>query len=1160
MIAVEKNILPVVEILIISYKFKVNETINDESAISIAMHGQYYDIVEMLLKHNSMFPKNIKNVSNPAIKKIIDTCPNLHQLITDHSKNNSKISEIAKIFDDNLTMRHFFNIENQSAAFFAIKSSKLDIYELLASKNIVIGPNERISDAINDFKEFEKIYKINKKYTERQYLYNLIQNSFPVLDDPFLIFRLTLITEAFECLDEIRQIKPYLELVSNSGKFKIIFDFNRESTDFLVPGSRARGMFKDTTICVAAKRLLHEKTILEALGILAHELCHFAMYLVYRNGLKPYKVGDVEAKANFLLIVKACELKKEEEDIIKRVFSYDREKWEYELIVRIPQMLAHYLYNPGKIKFLRDTYDPLFEYFETVVLPDVIKAIPLIKRITNDPNSITWKDLTPQLQSVVKNKPINLMGNKLTFCDIFDQNPASYEKLSSERIMTLVKPDKIVIESIKNDIKFFVKTELLPNYNVDVKDVKVTNFKKKMLIPSYHIPSNSGAKMTTVSPEKEYKRLRMWIHFGDLKKYFEEFDEFNKGRLKENEIIASFLDSFQLSFFKKPKSSQFLKIYFKNVNRKLSKELLNQKVEVTEKFIASIKERNSWSRWRGKTIVNHLFLLFIADYDEIDTTKNINFYLMVESFVMKKLKIVLNEALALSNDQINSMNLMQIHQVYALELIYGKEKTSNLDIMKMKNKYSNKDINSIKILYLESNGMFRFDHRIFAEYFCAVYFIDGIFNCNDQPTKEEANLRLELLLSADTKWQSKVRSLIINFLDSKPNSIDFHEIYKNLMLNEHKQILTKLSDKSSSLNIFLLRFFQKSQSIIETIWNLTDLSFLLSMRKLHTVTVVDIIVPFLNVENQHNFINACINNEYYIYSSWTQSNRFNQGLNQLKQFGCNLLEFIKNEDVSLPHKEFLIDFLNFIEIILRKKGKKNSASITIEKITEDNISQEKNILSLFINTKEENIYEFFFTMIEKNNENSKIYDFLLEPHAFKDSCLIILIMTNNEKSFRSFSIFFEKNFNRYTRKKILMHRNFHGQTALHFIILNGYSNVEELVKKTYKAHFSTDELIEILKKDLVQESLLSDMISNVNLSLNQIEKFMDFILNLFEEKEEEFLDFLCYEKHEIHRNVNEFKCENAHEKILYFQSLFKKWENKNKMYIHSVFSSFKDNY
>lgn len=259
------------------------------------------------------------------------------------------------------------------------------------------------------------------------------------------------------------------------------------------------------------------------------------------------------------------------------------------------------------------------------------------------------------------------------------------------------------------------------------------------------------------------------------------------------------------------------------------------------------------------------------------------------------------------------------------------------------------------------------------------------------------------------------------------------------------------------------------------------------------------------------------------------------------------------------------------------KGQKHFKIGQTEYLTRDDISNllsaeisksERNvmILTMFLNIKEDNFYDFFFTMIEKCVENSKIYDILLKPPELNENfSLIAIIMINNDKLFKSFSTFFEKNFNRYVKKKILMHRNADAQTALNFLIVNEYSNIEKLVVDTYCKHFSNDELIEILKTDLKHESMLIGVIINDKFSLPQAEKLLNFVVNLISEKEEEILNFLCYEKHEIQRNVQNFifkkkySSENVNDKVEYFQDYFKKYENKNNMYKHGVLSILEEN-
>lgn len=136
----------------------------------------------------------------------------------------------------------------------------------------------------------------------------------------------------------------------------------------------------------------------EIKGILAHELCHFVMRLVYENNCVPYYKYSAKKREEFELITK--EIKKEvcgsEDDlnkdqnsglnniknieikddecngIISTVFQlYEESDFHIELIVRVVHILAYFNNDENKSKTLESKYKILFHFWKNHVMPDL---------------------------------------------------------------------------------------------------------------------------------------------------------------------------------------------------------------------------------------------------------------------------------------------------------------------------------------------------------------------------------------------------------------------------------------------------------------------------------------------------------------------------------------------------------------------------------------------------------------------------------------------------------------------------------------------------------------------------------------------------------------------------------------------------------------------
>lgn len=185
-------------------------------------------------------------------------------------------------------------------------------------------------------------------------------------------------------LNSISQIKKVLELSAAAKSLQIVFDFENENLQFLDPTASPydNGSFYNNCgqVGIAAKKLLNPKTEYEVLGVLAHELCHFAIYLLHNNMAKPYAKNDRVTREIYEEISKFCSENKTKETIIEWVFShYVEERQHAELAVRVPHMLAHYHEDQEKVTELRTDFSDLFEFFERNLMPAMEKKVKEIE-------------------------------------------------------------------------------------------------------------------------------------------------------------------------------------------------------------------------------------------------------------------------------------------------------------------------------------------------------------------------------------------------------------------------------------------------------------------------------------------------------------------------------------------------------------------------------------------------------------------------------------------------------------------------------------------------------------------------------------------------------------------------------------------------------------
>jgi len=502
--------------LLLTYCFDVDTLIYEKSAIDLAWENHHYDVVLLLLEANSMYPKNFNNNNaTDAIKMLgCDTHIIHNYIITCKVENEEKnfLEKIGNILVKYPNLRHFYSTKHVSAPALALLKKKILIYEFLVTRNVYIGPKEDFNKILKELngnfcENVRGIHlKIIKPLTSK-YLMILIANSFIGHDNQNDDKKLRNVREAFEFLDKIHPlISLILKTVAESRDFKIIFDFHRIAIQYLDPTSKKhiKGIFYTTRhIYIAAKEMLDPGTKLITYGIIAHELCHYALLLVYRNNCKPYfsfendNEKDIKEeitkqklqKMRFTTIALICLTKSDEEDLIKSAYeNYESNKHHAELAVRVSHMIVEYSNDEDRLKSRRELFPELFAFTEEVIAADMKKALPDIEvkadekiqkyahRVKKQEAKILWlwifvgvlmlllpltfclmmmfnpvgylainekiyscENLTDELRMKIFNSTVDFQGVLVSFEDLFGDDPAACDVLSTEDIRMMLK-------------------------------------------------------------------------------------------------------------------------------------------------------------------------------------------------------------------------------------------------------------------------------------------------------------------------------------------------------------------------------------------------------------------------------------------------------------------------------------------------------------------------------------------------------------------------------------------------------------------------------------------------------------------------------------------------------------------------------------------------
>lgn len=299
------------------------------------------------------------------------------------SIESGKVDEVKSFLTKYPKVKYVLNDEKQSAAATALKHQQLEIYKLLISRQLCLGAEEDIEDYVNLYslevkRELREVHKLNANISSIKHIAALISKS-KLSHDASKHRRKEfneVITKAFEELNEIKEIEPMLKALALAEDLNIVFDFYRDSVEHMDPtnGKRVKGIcyIGRGDVYIGAKQLLEpNNNRFKALGVLAHELGHYAMMLVYDNNAKPYHEHDDKNKETFDAIMKACEEKKDVEGQVGVVYTYNAEVRIAEMIVRVPHLLALYKSDEVRRKKILNEFSSLFKFFVGTTLVDL---------------------------------------------------------------------------------------------------------------------------------------------------------------------------------------------------------------------------------------------------------------------------------------------------------------------------------------------------------------------------------------------------------------------------------------------------------------------------------------------------------------------------------------------------------------------------------------------------------------------------------------------------------------------------------------------------------------------------------------------------------------------------------------------------------------------
>ncbi|XP_064461519.1 uncharacterized protein LOC135371380 [Ornithodoros turicata] len=263
-------------------------------------------------------------------------------------------------------------VTDESARYKAIEEGAFNIHGLLVSRECGLK-NDTESLCYQHLSPLEQAEIRRQRYytteCEGSYIDYLKSKSLSVTRCDDFSVRLEKMFKQLSS-DEVNRI--ILKVAARAPHLEIRFDYNSENVQGIT-GSCNRGvagltLYKEQRVFIRGRA-----AEAKVWGTLIHELCHMALYLVYRNDGKPYYRDDKERENQYNDIVNDIKSRKEELNLLIQQALKDRNE-EEELIVRVPHVLVQHGCDEGH-RVLEQEVPELRNFFEEHVIPDMREYI-----------------------------------------------------------------------------------------------------------------------------------------------------------------------------------------------------------------------------------------------------------------------------------------------------------------------------------------------------------------------------------------------------------------------------------------------------------------------------------------------------------------------------------------------------------------------------------------------------------------------------------------------------------------------------------------------------------------------------------------------------------------------------------------------------------------
>ncbi|KAG5668873.1 hypothetical protein PVAND_016793 [Polypedilum vanderplanki] len=368
----------------------------NNTATTLAWQNEHFEIFTLLIKNDFPYPDNFAEFTplrgntrnNRAVIDLNDHIRKIQHLHDDI--RNKNFDAIEDFLEENPKLRYARDTDNILAIVTAVYSKNIDIIALLNAHDMMPYDNGAARHIVNHIYSFNddeivELQRLNLKYVfhpiddfiQRLYKRSLIRFDKLEIDENRASQE---VINALLDLNNNPMTKPIIEFAARCSELQIVIDLSSRFTFKLNPVSyTSSGLTneKENRVYVGAKDLLNPKDRDVALGILAHELCHYVMFLLYHNDAKPYPRHDLMLRKYFEMVEELYKMddRHEAQWMVKMFQKYEPEQHHSGLIARAVDLPILYRNNATGLFRVRRAYRDLFKFYEYKTLPDLRQYI-----------------------------------------------------------------------------------------------------------------------------------------------------------------------------------------------------------------------------------------------------------------------------------------------------------------------------------------------------------------------------------------------------------------------------------------------------------------------------------------------------------------------------------------------------------------------------------------------------------------------------------------------------------------------------------------------------------------------------------------------------------------------------------------------------------------